>query len=217
MIRLPFQDREAAGKLLGEELAKRNYLRPVVIGLARGGVAVAAAVAASLSAPLDALIVRKIGVPWREELAMGAIAGGKVQTLDRAMIRALKISQADVDEVVARETAEAARQEKLFRQYAPEQVQGHTAILVDDGLATGSSMQAAVQHVRAMGPIAVIVAVPVGPQDACVQFRESANECVCLASPLPFYAVSAWYQEFGQTGDEEVCRLLEHSRRLQRV
>jgi len=212
-VQLPFRDRLDAGRLLGDEVASHNLPEPrIVLGLTRGGVPVARGVAAALGAPLDVVVVRKLGVPWQPELAMGAIAGG-VRTLDEHMIQEIGVSEEELEKIVDRETAEAERREKLFRQGRPApDLEGHTVILVDDGLATGSSMLAAIRYVDNARPARVVIAVPVGSMQACRHLKGMASECICLAAPEPFYAVGAWYDDFAQVSDADVVRLLDESR-----
>jgi putative phosphoribosyl transferase len=213
MIQLPFGDRIEAGRLLGDELVHRGLPKDVIVlGLARGGVPVGFGVAAVLHAPLDVVVVRKLGVPWQPELAMGAIAGD-VRTIDEALIERLRISQAQINAAVAKETLEAQRRESLYRAGRPQfGVRGKTVILVDDGLATGSSMLAAVRHVQSLEPARVVVAVPVGTVQARHHVAKIANDCICLATPEPFYAVGEWYEDFRQVNDDEVQRLLDQNR-----
>jgi putative phosphoribosyl transferase len=210
--RLPFPDRIEAGRLLGAEVARRNPPEPrIVLGLTRGGVPVARGVAAALAAPLDVVVVRKLGVPWQPELAMGAIAGG-VRTLDEHLIQQIGVTEAELEVIVDRETVEAERREKLFRQGRPAlDLEGQTVILVDDGLATGSSMLAAIRFVDNARPAKVVIAVPVSSADAYRHLKGLVSECICLAMPDPFYAVGAWYDDFAQVTDEEVTRLLAKS------
>ncbi len=219
MVQLPFKDRDEAGRLLGRELADRQLPEnTIVLGLARGGVAVGYPVAAQLGVPLDIVVVRKVGVPEQPELAMGAIAGGEVQTLDQQMIGYLGVSREEVEAVVASEKAEAARRERLYRQDRPApELEGRTVILVDDGLATGSSMLAAVRYVRSLQPGSVVVAVPVGSRQACQLLKKEADDCICLAVPEPFHGVGVWYMDFRQTTDKDVERLLEQSRARMRA
>lgn len=218
MIQLPFRDRDEAGRLLGAKLGARHFPEnTIVLGLARGGVAVGLPVAAQLRVPLDIVVVRKVGVPDQPELAMGAIAGGEVRTLDQELIRHLGISQAEVEAVVASETAEAARRERLYRQGQPApDLGGRVVILVDDGLATGSSMLAAVRYVKSLQPASVLVAVPAGSRQACQQLKKEADDCVCLATPEPFHGVGVWYVDFRQVTDDEVQHLLELGRQRMR-
>lgn len=212
MVHLPFTDRVEAGRLLARELSLRNIgNKAVVLALARGGVPVGFEVADRLHIPLDVIVARKLGVPWQPELAMGAVAGA-ARIIDEGMIRELGISEDDVEEITRRESEEMARRETLYRGGKPAlDVRGNTAILVDDGLATGSTMIAAVRHVRALNPDRVIVAVPVGSGQACGRLRREADEVVCLAVPQPFYAVGEWYRSFAQVSDAEVQHLLAES------
>lgn len=218
MIQLPFKDRDEAGRLLGAKLEARQFPEnTIVLGLARGGVVVGFPVAAQLQVPLDIVVVRKVGVPEQPELAMGAIAGGEVQTLDEQLIGYLGISRDEVAEVVASEKIEAARRERLYRrgQPAPE-LKGRAVILVDDGLATGSSMLAAVRWVKSLQAAIVVVAVPVGSGQACQLLKKEADDCVCLAVPEPFHGVGVWYVDFRQTTDRDVEWLLEKGRERMR-
>ena len=210
MLRLPFRDRAEAGRLLGAELASRNLPKDsIVLALPRGGVPVGFEVARALGAPLEVVVVRKLGVPWQPELAMGAIASSGVRFLDEKLIRKMGISQGAVETIAARESQEAERREQLYRGGRPAlDLRNRTVILVDDGLATGSTMLAAVKCVPSLEPLALIVAVPVGSKQACAHIRKSANDCVCLATPNPFVAVGEWYEDFGQTSDAEVRDLL---------
>ncbi len=212
MVHLPFHDRVQAGRLLGAELARRNLTgNTVVLALPRGGVPVGAEVAETLKAPLDVIVVRKLGVPWQPELAMGAIAGG-TPVLDHALIRELQISAEEVEAVVARETREMERRERLYRGGRPAPaLRDRTVVLVDDGLATGSTMVAAVRHVRGLHAHRLIVAVPVASSEACVRLSAEADECICLAAPEPFCAVGEWYADFRQVSDIEVQQILAHS------
>jgi predicted phosphoribosyltransferase len=218
MVHLPFTDRRAAGQLLANELGRHNISgASVVLALPRGGVPVGFVVAEQLHLPLDVVVVRKLGVPWQPELAMGAIAAS-AQVRDSRVIRQLAISDAEVEEVVAREQAELRRREDLYRGGAPPSpLNGRTVILIDDGLATGSTMLVAVRHVRAMNPARVIVGVPVGSVEACERLRRESDSVICLATPDPFGAVGAWYRDFAQVGDTEVQDLLTQSRERMRL
>lgn len=209
MVELPFRDRLAAGRRLGEELVSREIgSDATVLALPRGGLPVAVEVARALNAPLDVLVVRKLGVPWQPELAMGAIAGS-TRVLDRALIRELRLSPQQVEAVAQRERQEAERREKLYRDGLPAQdVHGRTAVLVDDGLATGSTMAAAAHHVRSLQPRTVIVAVPVGSGEAVERLRGEADQVICLAQPQPFVSVGEWYIDFRQVSDAEVQHML---------
>jgi putative phosphoribosyl transferase len=214
MVHLPFEDRIEAGRLLANELARQNPgSNAVVLALTRGGVPVGFEVADRLRLPLDIIVARKIGVPWQPELAMGAMAGA-TRILDENMIRELAISREDVEEIVAREQAEMQRREELFREGTPAiSLQGRTAVIVDDGLATGNTMLAAVRYARSLKPAKVIIAVPVGSRESCKRLRKEVDELVCLATPELFFAVGEWYRDFEQVSDEEVRRLLLESRR----
>ncbi len=219
MVRLPFQDRAEAGSLLGAYLVSATILtqaqeKPVVLGLARGGLPVAAEVAHALDGSLDVLVVRKLGVPFQPELAMGAIAGHTVY-LDAEMIRWTDVSREQVDAVAAREKRELERREHLYRRgHPPVEARGRDVVLVDDGLATGSTMVAAVRHVQSLQPASLIVAVPVGSTEACRRIEREAGQCICLAEPDPFDAVGRWYVDFGQVSDEEVQEILDGGRRV---
>jgi predicted phosphoribosyltransferase len=184
----------------------------VVLALPRGGVPVAFEVARALHAPLDVFLVRKLGVPGHEELAMGALATGGVRVLNDDVVHALDIPEEAIAAVAAEEGQELARRERLYRgnRSAPA-VRGRTVILVDDGLATGSSMRAAVAALRRQGPARLVVAVPVGAPETCAEFQDVADEVVCARTPEPFYAVGLWYDDFTQTTDEEVRDLLERA------
>jgi predicted phosphoribosyltransferase len=181
-----------------------------VLGLPRGGVPVAAEVASALHAPLDVWIVRKLGVPGHEEYAMGAIASGGVIDLDRERIAELRIRMADVEDVVRKEASELGRRERAYRRgRSPPDVRGKTIILVDDGLATGSTMRAAVSALRQLAPARIVVGVPVAAEEACADLGDRADACVCVSRPDPFYAVGAWYEDFRPTTDDEVIACLE--------
>jgi putative phosphoribosyl transferase len=214
MIHLPFSDRVEAGRLLGAELAKHK-LPPnvVVLALPRGGVPVGLEVAKALHAPLDVVVVRKVGVPWQPELAMGAIAGGSVEVLNEELIADLRVSRQEVNAAVVKERAEVERREQLYRsgQPAPD-LRGRAVLVVDDGLATGSTMLVAARYVRSFKPAKMIIAVPVGSSEACRRLKKEADEFVCLATPEFFMAVGEWFEDFRQVTDAEVRRLLEESR-----
>jgi predicted phosphoribosyltransferase len=184
-----------------------------VLGLPRGGVPVAFEIARALGAPLDVFVVRKLGVPGREELALGAIASGETGVLDARTVQALGIEPEQIQAVVAKEKRELERRERTYRgQRPPPDLAGRTVVLVDDGLATGSTMLAAVRAVRDAGPAWVVVATPVAAPEVCDSLRAEADEVVCLATPRPFGAVGAWYEDFSQTTDDEVRVLLERAR-----
>jgi len=207
---LEFANRHDAGKALAERLeeyAGRSDV--VVLALPRGGVPVAFEVACALHAPLDVFVVRKLGVPGHEELAMGAIASGDVRVLNQDVLQWYRLSEADIDAVTRHEKGELARRERLYRGSRPlTPVEGRTVILIDDGLATGSTMRAAVEAVRRLNPARIVVAVPVGAQDTCDQLGHIADEAICLMTPASFSAVGQWYLDFSQTTDAEVSRLL---------
>jgi predicted phosphoribosyltransferase len=209
-----FRDRLEAGRRLAEKLS--DYAgKPdvVVLALPRGGVPVAAEVARALDAPLDIFLVRKLGLPGQEELAMGAIASGGSRVLNTSLLRRLHVPPETVDAVAMRESRELDRRERAYRgPHAPPAVRGRTVILVDDGLATGASMHAAVAALRAQEPARIVVAVPVGAPSTCEDLRQIADEIVCAETPEPFAAVGQWYDDFSQTTDEEVRQLLEASR-----
>jgi putative phosphoribosyl transferase len=208
-----FQDRHDAGRRLAVELhAYANRSDVIVLALPRGGVPVGFEVATALGAPLDVFVVRKLGLPWEEEVAMGAIASGGVRVLDSDLIRAARVSEAEVERVTAIERAELARRERTYRGERPfPDLGGKTVILVDDGLATGSTMRAGVAALRQEGPSRVVVAVPVAAPTTCNALRDIADEIVCAMTPEPFRAVGYWYHDFSQTSDEEVQELLDRA------
>jgi len=208
-----FRNREEAGQVLARKLAAYAD-RPdvLVLALPRGGVPVAYEVAEALHAPLDLFLVRKLGVPGHEELAMGALATGGVRVLNDAVVHNLRIPNAVIDHVARQEQLELERREKAYRgDLPPPQVRGKTVILVDDGLATGSTMRAAVLAVREQQPARVVVAVPVGAAATCEEFRTETDETVCAITPEPFLAVGYWYEDFSQTTDDEVRELLRRA------
>lgn len=210
-----FRDRFDAGERLAAELKEQlgSGSDRLVLGLPRGGVPVAYEVARVLEAPLDVFVVRKLGTPGREELAMGAIASGGVQVLNPEVVRGLGISEADIERVAERERQELRRREGRYRgERPPLAVEGRTVILVDDGLATGASMRAAVVALREQRPAEIVVAVPVAAPETCAEFRAEVDKIICAETPQPFYGVGMWYDAFPQTTDEEVHRLLERSR-----
>jgi putative phosphoribosyl transferase len=210
MATLPFRDRTEAGRVLASYLAAyAGRLDVLVLALPRGGVPVAYEVARALRAPLDVFLVRKLGVPGREELAMGAIASGGVCVLNADVLRMLNIPPRVVDAVAARERRELARREQVYRDgRPPPEVRDRTAILVDDGLATGSTMRAAVAALRQEQPRRIVVAVPVASPDTCRELRREVDELVCAETPEPFFGVGWWYQNFSQTTDDAVHDLL---------
>jgi predicted phosphoribosyltransferase len=211
-----FRDRVEAGQLVGHAVRKLLGERAniIVLALPRGGVPVGFEVARILGAPLDVFIVRKLGVPGHEELAMGAIASGGVRVLNHDVLRYMTVSKSAIEAVAAREQAELIRREQSYRGSKPPlDVAGMTVIVVDDGLATGSTMLAAVRALRQMDASAIIVAVPVASREACEALRREANEIVCLRTPEPFEAVGLWYEDFSQTSDDEVQQLLAEGKR----
>jgi putative phosphoribosyl transferase len=212
-----FQDRADAGRLLARKLshyADRNDV--LVLGMPRGGVPVAFEVAKSLRAPLDVFIVRKLGVPGHEELAMGAIASGGIRVLNDAVIRSTPISDEVIDRVTARERIELERRELTYRgDLGAPSVIGKTIILVDDGIATGSTMLAAVAALRQQKPARLVAGAPAAPIDCCDVLRQMVDELVVIVRPNPFYSVGHSYEVFGQTTDEEVQELLTNSPRVQ--
>ena len=206
---LPFDDRAQAGRALAAALSERAYADPVVLGLPRGGVPVAAPVARALGAPLDVAVVRKLGAPGQPELAVGAIGAGGVRVLNDDVVAALRLAPAALEEVSARELAELQRRERTYRgDRQAEPLAGRAAVLVDDGLATGATMLAAVRIARAAGAGQVVVAVPVGAPASCRRLAGSADEVICLHRPQPFSSVGRHYRDFEQTSDDEVRRLL---------
>ncbi len=214
-----FRDRREAGRYLAGKLRRFGHAPNVlVLALPRGGVPVAFEVAQALDAQLDVFLVRKLGLPGREELAMGAVATGDVQVLNPTVVDRLGISNELIDAVARRERLELSRQEAAYRRgRAPQAVRGRTVILVDDGLATGSTMRAAVEALRRQQPRWIVVAVPVGAADTCAEFADVADEVICAACPDELYSVGAWYADFEPTSDDEVETLLEHSLRRPRT
>lgn len=205
-----YRDRRDAGRRLAEDLSRFAGRRDVtVLALPRGGVPVAFEAAVALDAPLDVFIVRKLGFPGQEEFAFGAIASGGERVLNEDVMRRGWISPATIEAVAKRELVELERRERDYRAGRPPlDVRGRCVILVDDGLATGSTMRAAVRALRRMGPSRIVVAVPTAAPDTCRALRADADEVVCAMTPEPFHAVGLWYRDFEQTGDEEVRRLL---------
>ena len=206
----PFRDRSHAGRELAVLLDHyRGRSDVVVLGLPRGGVPVAAEVAAALGAPLDVFLVRKLGVPGHVELAMGAIATGGVRVVNQSVLDALGIPPDVIETVAGREGAELERRERLYRgERPPPEIAGRVVIVVDDGLATGSTMRAAVAALRAQNPGRVVVAVPVGAAATCDQLGTDADEVVCARAPSTFRAVGEWYDDFSPTGDGEILAAL---------
>jgi putative phosphoribosyl transferase len=205
-----FRDRTEAGRVLAEQLsAYADRPDVIVLALPRGGVPVGYEVAQALHAPLDVFLVRKLGVPGHEELAMGAVATGGVRVLNEQVVRALHIPEQVIDAVARWELEELARRERLYRgDRPPPEVRGRTVILVDDGLATGATMLAAVRALRQQQPARIVVAVPIASRDTCELLRDEVDDVICAATPDPFYAVGLWYENFEQLTDEEVRELL---------
>jgi putative phosphoribosyl transferase len=208
--RTRFLDRADAGRELAEAL--RGYAgrgNVIVLALPRGGVPVAFEVAMALAAPLDVFVVRKLGLPGQPELAMGAIASGGVQVVNDEVVHVAAVSPETIEQVATFEREELARRERLYRGDSPPlQVEGKTVILVDDGLATGSTMRAAIQAVRAQRPAEIVVAVPVAPARTCEHLRGEADDVVCTRTPEPFLAIGTWYARFEQVSDEHIQGLL---------
>src|SRR5437762_10214473 len=208
-----FANRTEGGRLLAEKLARySNRDDVIVLGLPRGGVPVAYEVAKRLRAPLDVFIVRKLGVPGFEELAAGAIASGGVRVLNEDVMRAIPHADETIEAVTARETAELERREHEYRAGRPApELRDSVVILIDDGLATGATMRAAVKALRQRGAAKIVVAVPVGPPDTCREIEQEADETICLSTPPFFQAVGQYYEDFSQTSDEHVRELLSQA------
>ncbi|MGE5626095.1 MAG: phosphoribosyltransferase [Bacillota bacterium] len=211
-----FPNRRVAGRMLAERLrAYADRSDVLVLGLPRGGVPVAYELAKALNAELDVLIVRKLGMPGHPELAMGAIASGGTQYLNEEVLRYGGVGRHALQAVLEEEQAELVRREKLYRgTRAPLKLAGRTVIVVDDGMATGASMRAAVMALRSGKPSKIVVAVPVAPADAADRLQGAADEFVCVQNPVHFYAVGQFYKDFEQTSDEEVRELLENVRQV---
>ncbi|MBO0689028.1 MAG: phosphoribosyltransferase [Candidatus Dormibacteraeota bacterium] len=206
-----FTDRFEAGRRLAELLGDfRDRWDVTVLGLPRGGVPVAYEVSRQLGAPLDVFVVRKLGVPGHEELAMGALAAGNVRVVNRQLLWQAGVDERQLEDVARREADELARRERVYRGDRPSpDLRGRVAILVDDGLATGATAQAAVLGLRAYDPSEIVVAVPVGAMEACQVLRQDADRVVCAATPSPFHAVGVWYASFDPPAEEEIRRLLD--------
>ncbi|WP_165225700.1 phosphoribosyltransferase [Aquisphaera insulae] len=209
----PFANRAEAGRVLAEGLtAYAGRADAIVLALPRGGVPVAFEVAQALRLPLDVFLVRKLGVPDQEELAMGAVASGDVLVINDELVRSLRVPRDEVEAVILRERQELHRREQVYRAGRPSpDLKAKTVILVDDGLATGSTMRAAVRALRGLGPARIVVAVPTAAPATCEEIRLLADQCVCSITPEPFRAVGLWYDDFSQTSDEEVCDLLKRT------
>jgi putative phosphoribosyl transferase len=205
-----FDDRRHAGAVLADLLERfKGDRNLIVLALPRGGVPVAHEVARALGAPLDIFLVRKLGLPGHRELAMGAIASGGVRVLNEGVINAYGIPAAVIDNVARAEQDELERRERTYRNgRAASELRGRVVLLIDDGLATGASMRAAVEAIRLHGPARIVVAVPVGSAETCREFADVADEIVCAREPEDFAAVGQWYRDFSQTTDDEVRQLL---------
>jgi predicted phosphoribosyltransferase len=214
-----FRDRRDAGRLLAAKLAAyANRPDVLVLALPRGGVPVAYEVARALKAALDVFIVRKLGLPGHEEFAMGAVASGGVRVLNDQIVDEFGIPEYVIDRVAAREQQELARRERLYRGDRPvPDVRGRTVILVDDGLATGATMHAAIRALQQQQPARIVVAVPVAAPETCEQLKAEVDEVICAVTPRPFRAVGLWYRDFSQTTDEEVRNLLAQSAQIGRA
>lgn len=206
-----FRDRKDAGMYLANQLGKYAHLPDtLVLGLPRGGIVVAYEIARELGLPLDIFLVRKLGVPGYEELAMGAIASGGTRVFNQNVINHIRISPAEIKEAVAREELELKRRDRAYRNNRPQpDIENKTVIIVDDGLATGATMRAAVQALHKMNPHKIVVAVPVASVETCNEFRSEVDEIICGITPAYFNAVGSWYDNFMQTTDEEVVQLLD--------
>lgn len=208
-----FANRTEAGKLLADALSGYTGRSDILIlALPRGGVPVAYEVAKALSAPMDLWLVRKLGVPGQEELALGALVGKNIRVLNYDIIDLLNIDETVIDTIVAREQAELERRNRLYRQgKPPPAIEGKTIIIIDDGLATGATMRVAISSLRQAGAARIIAAVPVGAASTCDKIEEEADELICLHTPEPFYGVGQWYNDFSQTSDDEVRALLNNA------
>lgn len=210
-----FANRTSAGRELAEALdGYQDRENVIVYGLPRGGVPVAFEVATALQAPLDVLIVRKLGVPGHPELAMGALASRGVKVINDSVVRQLGIPDHDIDRITDQQRQEVEERERRFRgDIEVPDPEGAVAIVIDDGMATGSTMRASIQALREMSPAEIVVAVPVASPDVCEEFEQVADQVVCLATEHPFGAVGVWYQDFDQTTDQEVIDLLAKARK----
>jgi putative phosphoribosyl transferase len=211
-----FNDRVDAGRKLAKKLSKyANRSDVLILALPRGGVPVAFEVAKELNVKMDVFIVRKLGVPGNEELAMGAIASDNIRVLNEDVIRSFQIPERVIDKVAENELRELERREHAYRGDRPKpEIKGMTVILIDDGLATGATMRAAAAALKTKNPAKIVVAVPTAARDTCEFFGREVDEVICVATPEPFYGVGAWYEDFSQTTDKEVCELLDKARAL---
>lgn len=212
-------DRREAGRALARELSRfAGREDTIVLGLPRGGVVVAFEVAQALRLPLDIYLVRKLGAPGQEELAVGAIASGGARVLNEDVVHALRLEAGQIESIATREKARLEERERLYRGHThPLALTGKQVIIVDDGLATGASMRIAVRSLRDQAPTRIIVAVPVAPAETCTALAREADEVVCALTPTPFYSIGSWYEDFAQTSDEEVIALLEEARAAKRA
>ena len=211
-----FNDRADAGKSWRKKLSEyANRSDVIILALPRGGVPVAFEVAKELNVKMDVFIVRKLGVPGNEELAMGAIASDNIRVLNEDVIRSFQIPQSVIDEVAVNELRELERRERLYRGNRPKpDISGSTVILIDDGLATGATMRAAAAAVKTKNPAKIVIAVPTAASDTCSAFENEVDKTICVATPEPFYGVGAWYEDFSQTTDKEVCELLNKAAKI---
>lgn len=213
--RMPFEDRVDAGRRLATELAAYRNQAPIVLGLPRGGVPVAYEAAVALGAPLDVWVVRKIGAPFEREFGIGAVAEGGEIVWNNETLPFINISGKELSELAADEEKEVQRRIRLFRgNRPPPEIRGRTILLVDDGIATGGTMLAAIRALRKQGPARIVLAVPVASSDTLDKMRPEVDDVVCL-EPVPYLAaIGLWYRDFSQTSDDEVIRLLEGAREL---
>ncbi len=211
-----FNDRVDAGRKLAKDLLKyANRSDVLILALPRGGVPVAFEVAKELNVKMDVFIVRKLGVPGNEELAMGAIASDNIRVLNEDVVMSFQIPERVIDMVAENERKELERRERAYRGDRPKpEIEGSTVILIDDGLATGATMRAAAAALKTKNPAKIVIAVPTAAPDICEIFRKEVDEIICLATPEPFYGVGAWYEDFSQTTDKEVCELLDKARKF---
>lgn len=211
---IKFQDREAAGQQLAQKLSHYNRQpQTLVVALPRGGVPIAAQIADALRIPLEVCLVRKLGVPEQPELAMGAIAANGVRVLNQDIIHRMGISEQTIEQVAFSETEELQRRDRTYRpNHPPLDVKGQTVILVDDGVATGSTLRAAIAVLKQQQPQRLVVAVPIAPPVTVEQLEQEVDEVICLIQPDPLYSISLWYRNFDQTSDATVCRLLAQPR-----
>jgi len=209
-MKLPIQDRKAAGRALADLLVDRyRHQDVIVLALPRGGVPVAFEIAKALDAPLDVLNIRKLGVPFQPELAMGAIASGGIRVMNSEVIRLARVDREIIEEVISIESRELERRERLYRGDRARPALTHRCvIIVDDGAATGATMDAAIQAARQLGPARIVLALAVAPPEIVAMLEEDADEVLCLATPAPFFAIAPWYRDFRQVTDDEVRALL---------